>query len=87
MNTFIAILAVDFPVFPRRFAKTETYGHSLMDIGVGSFLFASSLTSQQAKSNEGSSVLNTLRSVTPLIILGLVRLLSVKAANYQVVHY
>ena len=32
--TAICILAVDFPVFPRRFGKTENFGFGLMDIGM-----------------------------------------------------
>ena len=47
--TILAILAVDFRIFPRRFAKTETFGISLMDIGVGTFIVSSAVTSRFAR--------------------------------------
>ena len=47
--TCIAILAVDFTIFPRHFVKTESYGISLMDVGVGTFIISSSLTSKYAR--------------------------------------
>ena len=48
--TFIAILAVDFHVFPRRFCKTEVTGFGLMDVGAASFCFSAGLVSPKARS-------------------------------------
>ena len=63
--TAVCILGVDFPVFPRRFAKTETFGFGLMDIGVGSFIFASGLVSQEARKGiQAKSVLTSLHLET-----------------------
>ena len=87
LYTSAAILAVDFPMFPRRFAKVETYGISLMDIGVGSFIFVQGIVSagHKSKSRQGfiGRSVKSLRSSFPLIILGLTRLVFVKTADYQ----
>lgn len=91
ISTCTAILAVDFPsVFPRRFAKTESFGTSLMDLGVGSFVFAAGIVAarQQIKERTSGSpstierFRNALRHSLPLALLGLVRLWSVKGLDY-----
>ena len=92
--TAIAILAVDFPIFPRRLAKAETYGTGLMDVGVGAFLMAHGVTAPEARHPEvygkmpslrmySRMLLLTARSVLPLFVLGLLRLAAVKSAGYQ----
>lgn len=47
--TSFSILAVDFKIFPRYFAKTETYGTGLMDVGVGGFLITNAVVSPEAR--------------------------------------
>jgi phosphatidylinositol glycan class W len=89
--TCAAILAVDFKVFPRRFAKVENWGTSLMDLGVGSFVFSagvvaarSILKSQGNKNAPGlaSRLYTSLRHSLPLLVLGVIRLISVKGVDY-----
>ncbi|KAM3934444.1 phosphatidylinositol-glycan biosynthesis class W protein isoform 1-T2 [Leptodactylus fuscus] len=87
--TAISILAVDFPVFPRRYAKTETYGTGVMDFGVGCFTFANALVSLEARSQHEIKTFTFDRvkkqfiSVWPLVLLGLGRLASVKSLDYH----
>lgn len=49
-STALAILAVDFSIFPRRLAKTHYYGQSLMDTGTAAFVFVNALADQSAES-------------------------------------
>ncbi|KAF9692116.1 hypothetical protein EKO04_009963 [Ascochyta lentis] len=88
--TCVAILAVDFPVFPRRFAKVENWGTSLMDMGVGSFVFTAGVVSARSALKESSGrrpplskrLITSFKHAIPLLILGTVRFISVKGLDY-----
>lgn len=81
--TFVAILAVDFHVFPRRFAKTETQGYGLMDLGAGCFVVAAGLVSPRARGKAPPAFASSLKRIMPLLGLGLFRLLTTKGLEYQ----
>ena len=82
LYTIIAILAVDFHIFPRRFIKAETHGYSLMDLGAASCIISSAIVSFYAKHGH---VLRTKRnySIILLFIIGVIRTVVLLYINYQ----
>ncbi|KAG8786569.1 Glucosaminyl phosphatidylinositol (GlcN-PI) nositol acylation protein [Ceratobasidium sp. 428] len=90
LMTVLGILAVDFPVFPRELSKCESWGVSVMDLGVGSFVFSQGVVSAipmiknpgMLKGSIIPKVLMVSRKVIPLFVLGLVRVLAVKGTEY-----
>lgn len=88
----VCILAVDFHIFPRRFAKTEVYGTGLMDTGVGLFIVSNAVVSPEARSKfynkvgifgKLSFIKGTCVATWPLWLIGMMRLISVKMIGYQ----
>ncbi|KAG6842408.1 hypothetical protein C0991_007538 [Blastosporella zonata] len=90
LMTILGILAVDFPVFPRALAKCETFGVSLMDLGVGSFVFSQGLVSaipilknpDYLSAPAVPKILKVMWKSLPIILLGVVRVLLVKGTEY-----
>lgn len=84
----VAILAVDFPIFPRKYAKTEQFGHSLMDVGVAAFIFQSAIGSRMAKSSSSGRTLSNhsrpwyLTSTSLLFALGFLRAIVLEVIGY-----
>ena len=89
--TCLCIMGVDFHVFPRRFAKVETWGTSLMDLGVGSFVFSMGLISARSyirqlydcKYGYSRTLWRSVKNSIPIFILGLIRWISVKSVDYH----
>lgn len=92
--TCVCILAVDFDIFPRRFAKAETYGFGVMDLGVGTCILSMGLTSplsrpllvdvQKQNTHKKSKKYPLLSANFVMIVaLGFARTLAVKSFDYQ----
>ncbi|KAJ7102724.1 GWT1-domain-containing protein [Mycena epipterygia] len=90
LMTILGILAVDFPVFPRSLAKCESYGVSLMDLGVGSFVFSNGVVSaipllkdpRHLSAPLFPKVYTVMKKTLPIIALGVIRVLLVKGTEY-----
>lgn len=89
LATCFTILAVDFiRIFPKRFIKVEDYGISLMDVGVGSFIFSGAIISRKArginiKKSSFENLYNSFFLILPLVILGFGRFIVIKSFGYQ----
>jgi phosphatidylinositol glycan class W len=82
--TCISILAVDFPIYPRRFAKAERYGTGLMDIGVGAFIVSAGLVSGlKNKERRDQSFPDAILAASPMLVIGVVRFIAMKGVQYQ----
>ncbi|VEN39771.1 unnamed protein product [Callosobruchus maculatus] len=81
--TMVSILAVDFKIFPRRYAKTGCFGYSLMDSGVGLFIFSNGIVSPEAKGKR-EAIKKSITGSLLLIFLGIARLITTVYTSYKV---
>lgn len=87
--TAVCILAVDFKSFPRKWAKTETFGFGLMDTGVGLFVYGNAIIAPELyKMPQGNGITfrklrSTIWSCAPLFVLGIARFVVVNEIDYQ----
>lgn len=87
--TAVCILAVDFKCFPRQLAKTESYGMSLMDTGVGLFVYGNGLVAPEINRTTSTvrlswrTIERTLWSCIPLVVLGAARFAATNELEYQ----
>lgn len=77
LMVIISIFACDFPFFPQKHLKTDFYGLSLMDVGIGAYLFNNGCLHSYKTGK-------TLRTALLLFILGCVRLLTLHITDYKV---
>ncbi|KAI5476463.1 GWT1-domain-containing protein [Pseudohyphozyma bogoriensis] len=88
LMTVVCILAVDFNVFPREFGKAETWGTSVMDLGVGSFVFSLGMVSALPRLRSKSrtplfvAMFTSIKHSAGVLALGVVRVLMVKGVDY-----
>ncbi|KAJ9451102.1 GPI-anchored wall transfer protein 1 [Diplonema papillatum] len=80
--TVFCILAVDFRTFPEQHMKTEVFGLSLMDFGVGYAAFLNGVTMQK-HFRGGTAASKWLFNALPLVLIGAVRAVLVKTVNYH----
>ena len=84
ISTVVCILAIDFPAFPRRFGKTETFGYSPMDLGVGGYVFSSGLVAGRKLFSKNVSLWESSKGTFVVLLIGIGRMLVTKLIGYQV---
>lgn len=88
--TVLCILAVDFTIFPRKFAKTEYFGYSVMDVGVGLYVISNAVVSPEVRHannrthSSSKHIIKTVISCLPLLALGIARFFTLRNIDYQV---
>ncbi|XP_062705395.1 uncharacterized protein LOC109402525 [Aedes albopictus] len=85
LMTAVCILAVDFRIFPRELAKTETFGFGLMDVGVGLYVFSNGIVYKVdvERKLDWKRVRDVLVGCIPLCVLGAARFFVTKEIDYQ----
>lgn len=81
--TALCIFCIDYPNFGERFMKSETYGVTLMDVGIGCSLYSSGLTFGLRSRAPGLGK-RFLTNSLPLLIIGGIRTMFLQSIGYRV---